>query len=184
MCRIVVKFGTKFGTKYLLHNLVPNLVMLPTCNHCCKLIRQVMVSSGFVQVMVSLWWIYCPFCKFGTKFATKFGTYLLPLCRFGTKIWYKRKREVHNVNAQAYEDCGQIWYQSCGQRCYKIWYHICLCPFAAHLQPLLIIELCIMNYHTKHHTMSTTSILTITLQNLALQNVQSITKYYNYNISI
>jgi hypothetical protein len=24
--------------------------------------------------------------------------------------------------------------------------------FAAHLQPLLIIELCIMNYHTKHHT--------------------------------
>jgi len=74
----VVKFGTKFGTKYLLHNLVPNLVMLPTCNHCCKLIRQVMVSSGFVQVMVSLWWIYCPFCKFGTKFVTKFGTkYLL-----------------------------------------------------------------------------------------------------------
>jgi len=92
LCRIVVKFGTKFGTKYLLHNLVPNLVMLPTCNHCCKLIRQVMVSSGFVQVMISLWWI----CKFGTKFATKFDNnfgraYLLPICRFGmpsVQIWY------------------------------------------------------------------------------------------------
>jgi hypothetical protein len=34
----------------------------------------------------------------------------------------------------------------------------------AHLEPLLINELCIMNYHTKHHTMSTTSILTLTLQ--------------------
>lgn len=104
--------------------------------------------------------IYCPFCRFGTKFG-------MP----SAQVWYQRKREVHNVNAQAYKDCGQIWYQSCGQRCYKIWYHICLCPFAAFLQPLLIIELCIMNYHTKHHTMSTTSILTITLQNLALQNV-------------
>jgi hypothetical protein len=83
----VIKFGTKFGIKYLLHNLVPNLVMLPTCNHCCKLIRQVMVLSGFVQVMVSLWWI----CKFGTKFATKFDTnfgraYLLPLLQ----IWYAK----------------------------------------------------------------------------------------------
>lgn len=60
-------------------------------------------------------------CKFGTKFATKFDTnfgraYLLLICIFGTKfsmpsaqVWYQWKREVHNVNAQAYEDCGQIW---------------------------------------------------------------------------
>jgi hypothetical protein len=88
-----------------------------------------MVSSGFVQVMVSLCSSgFIVHLKFGTKFATKFDTkfgtkfdanfgraYLLPICRFGTnfgmpsaKVWYQRKREVHNVNAQAYDNCGKI----------------------------------------------------------------------------
>jgi hypothetical protein len=71
--------------------------------------------------------------------------------------------------------------------------------FAAHLQPLLIIELCMMNYHTKHHTNYNNvnninnNININNLQNLApslgrplqkekQKNVQSITKYYNISI--
>jgi len=118
LCRIVVKFGSKFGTKYLLHNLVPNLVMLPTCNHCCKLIRQVMVSSGFVQVMVSSCSsVFTIHLKIWYQIWYQFWLcYLLPICKLVQNL-------VPNL------------VPGCDKRCYKIWYHIFLCLFAAHFQP-------------------------------------------------